>query len=132
MDGATPRVLIIEDNELVARSLALMLRKHAPMHAVSLGVLRETIADVPEGSVVLSDLGLEDGGGDEVLQVMETQRPDLLSRFFGMTGGGHMLNRYEATIERSGRPVVLKPIAPAELRSLVENALAGLPHTGAD
>lgn len=120
------RVLIIEDQPLVARSLMLMLRKHHPVVAPSLAVLQDVVASVAEGAVVLSDLGIEDGGADGIYDILTAQRPDLLPRLFWLTGGGHNLDRYRETIERSGRPVVLKPMAPAELRTLVENGLEAI------
>lgn len=119
-----PHVLIIEDNALVARSLRLVLRAHSPILVDSLATLRGTLPTVPEGLVVLSDLGLGDGGADEVLALLSAERPDLLERLFWMSGGGIMLDRYQDTIDKSGRPLVLKPVAPLQLRGLVEGALA--------
>jgi DNA-binding NtrC family response regulator len=124
MGETRPRVLIIEDNALVARSLKLMLRAHAPIMVDSLSTLRRVLPTVPAGVAVLSDLGLGDGGADEVLELFTAQRPELLRRFFWMSGGGVMLDRYQDTIDKSDRPLVLKPFSPLDLRALVEGALA--------
>jgi len=122
-DGAA-RVLIIEDKELVARSFAMMLRKHGTAVAPSIEALPAVLPTVAPCSVVLSDLGLGDGGASEVLELLETERPDLLPRLFWLTGGGPNVDRYADTIERSGRPVVMKPVGPVELREMVAGALA--------
>lgn len=120
--GAT--VLIIEDDALVARSFTLMLRKHRPVVVPSLVALGGVLPTIAEGAVVLSDLGVEDGGADDILTMLEAERPDLVRRLFWLTGGGHKLDLYRDTIERSERPVVLKPIGPLDLRALVEGDLA--------
>ena len=122
-NGAEHRVLIIEDKELVARSFSMMLRKHGAVVAPSIAALPDAASTVAVGAVVLSDLGLGDGGADEVLSFLERERPDLVSRLFWLTGGGPNVDRYAGTIERSGRPVVMKPIGPAELREMVAGAL---------
>ena len=124
MSGAAPaRVLIIEDNAMVARGLALILRPFGPVVVPSLAELPAALERIPEGAVVLSDLVLEDGGGDQIHALLSEARPDLLTRLFWLTGGGSSLDRYATTVADSGRPVVYKPIAPLELRALVKGAL---------
>jgi hypothetical protein len=91
--------------------------------APSLVALEEVVDSVAHGAVVLSDLGIEDGGADGIYEILTARRPDLLPRLFWLTGGGHNLDRYRETIDQSGRPVVLKPVTPSELRTLVAEGL---------
>ena len=69
--GAEHRVLIIEDKELVARSFSMMLRKHGTVVAPSIAALPDAVSTVAVGAVVLSDLGLGDGGADEVFSFLQ-------------------------------------------------------------
>lgn len=125
MDASpAPRVLILEDDRLVARSFSLMLRKHRPTVVPSLAALREVLPTIAQDAVVLSDLGLDDCGAGDILSLLESDRPDLLARLFWLTGGGHKLDQYRGVIDRSTRPVVLKPLAPLDLLALVDGALA--------
>jgi hypothetical protein len=118
--AAAHRLFILEDQELVAKSFCLVLRKHAPGVAASVAQLAERLDDIRRNGVVIADVG---EGADRIWALLTERRPDLAARLIWKTGAGSSLQRYGDIVQATGRPVFEVPIPPLELRALVQSAL---------
>ena len=117
------RVLLVEDEPLVARSLMLVLRSFHPVHAADVSAIPAALAGVGPVACVLSDLGVPGGGGPAAWDVLERVRPDLLPHFRVLTGGGSSLAHFAAFLDAKKPIVWTKPIDPLTLRLLVQEIL---------
>ncbi|MBM4279525.1 MAG: response regulator [Deltaproteobacteria bacterium] len=119
-DIASVRVLIVDDDPLVARVLRLMLG--AADVTVASGVAEALEAARRfDFDCVLCDLIMPDGGGEAVVRGLQRQDPRLVERVVFMTAGisSHDLKSF---VDRAGRPVLEKPVAPATLCAVVAAA----------
>jgi CheY-like chemotaxis protein len=123
---AGARVLIVDDDPLVARVLRLML---GPADVTVAGGVAEALeaARRIDFECVLCDLIMPDGGGEAVVRGLQRHDPRLVDRVVFMTAGisSHELKSF---VDRAGRPVLEKPVAAATLRAVVaEYRRAGAP-----
>lgn len=124
--GGNVRVLLVEDHLDTARLLLRCLRQwgyHAT-HATSLADARRC-ADTSPFSFVISDLGLPDGSGHELMR--------LLHRQHGLSGiaisGFGMDEDVRRSREYGFAEHLVKPISPPQLRAAIGRLLAGCSDT---
>ncbi len=116
-----PRILVIDDNEILARSFARMLRNYDtvidndPCHAVG------RIRAGERFDVILCDLRMPFMSGVEVLSAIRAHYAGRL----GMPRIVMMSGSDELTEGALGAPVLMKPCAAADVRAMV----AGLVET---
>jgi PAS domain S-box-containing protein len=113
------RLLIVDDDELVARSLARALRRDHEVVVSSSGAEAMTrLASDDNFNLVLSDIMMSDMGGIELFDRIERDYPDLSGHVMLMTGG---LLTDEAKAFQRMHPdrVLTKPIEGGALESLV-------------
>ena len=110
---AALRVLVIDDEPLVARSVVRMLRGHEVDVAHSCEEALRLLARAPY-SVILCDLMMPVCDGSEFYTKLSERHPELASRVLFMSGGA-----FKAHLERFIRdlpnPLLEKPIDPEEL-----------------
>lgn len=116
-------VLIVEDDGIVARHIAHVLRQvgHTPIVAYdALSGLRKA-ANHPD--IVLLDLGLPDLTGKELLQRLKSRSETADIPVLVITGRREAAARIRARMKSSVRDVLFKPFSAAELCLAVNGAL---------
>ncbi len=118
------RVLVVDDEPLVARSLARLLAAH---DVTVLTSAVEALARATSGErwdVVLCDLMMPEMDGMELEQRLSVEAPDLVPRIVYLTGGA--FTERTRQFLGSGRPHLDKPISPAVLRAKVAERAAAV------
>jgi signal transduction histidine kinase/ActR/RegA family two-component response regulator len=122
---ASRRILIVDDDLLVARTLARQLSGHAVEVA---GNGREALALLEKHGrafdLVLCDLMMPDLTGMDVFEEVERRWPDLADRFVFISGGG-VNERSRQFIERQAARLVTKPIDSHQLSKLLAEGTVG-------
>ena len=116
-----PRLLIVEDEEVLARNLAKAFggRGIDVKHASTVATAIKAAADEPP-DVVLLDLRLPDGSGLDVLDALAGGDASVIM----MTAYGSVADAV-AAMQRGARDYVQKPLDLNEIRLKVERALGG-------
>jgi two-component system NtrC family sensor kinase len=121
------RVLVVDDEEPVARLLARLLRQigHDPLIVDSGAAAIERIRREPF-DLVLSDVKMPGMSGFELHQTIKQYNPELAARVVFVTGD--MLSAAtQARIAQTGNPYIAKPFAIDRLEALVRSLLAQRP-----
>jgi len=124
-DGAAGiTALVVEDEDDVAEIIAEMLSMFGIMPTVTSSV--DTALALLEANthfdIVLSDIRMPDRGGREFFEEIKQRWPALVSRVAFITGDVMSFDA-GAIVANSGRPLLEKPIAPSDLRALVDRLL---------
>lgn len=116
------RVLIVDDEPLVARTLARLLARH-DVSVAGDGATALSLCRGQEFGLVLLDLNMSPMSGVEVFQALTGELPDLARRVVFMTGGTLSDDQAEllCTVEN---PHVGKPFDIPALCQLVRERLA--------
>jgi signal transduction histidine kinase/FixJ family two-component response regulator len=114
------RVLVIDDDPVIARSLRRGLKPHDVRTASSASEAEIALLEpeyVPD--LVVCDVYLPGANGNVLHERILQKRPEIAERFVFVTGGG--LGRAEADyLKGSGRPALVKPIDVKSLLALLE------------
>ena len=115
-------VLVIDDEELVARTVARMLSAHRTEIAYS---GRDALARAPLArfDAIVCDLMMPDLTGMELFAQVTARDPALASRFVFLTGGV-FTDDARAFLDAPGRRWLSKPVSRRELQQAVD-AIAG-------
>ena len=114
-----PRILIIDDEVMITRTLQRSLAREFDVVAVNDGPAGLAIIDTPTSvDLVMCDLMMPGMTGQEVYAEAVKVRPHLRRRFVIMTGGAFTARGQEflATVEA---PIVKKPFDVSEVRELL-------------
>jgi PAS domain S-box-containing protein len=111
---ATLRILVIDDERNVAKSLRRVLNDHRVDLAFGGNEGLELLAN-NEYDVVLCDLMMPDVSGMALLERVQTRDPETARRFVFMTGGAFTEQAREFVV-RQGLTVLAKPIVTPDLR----------------
>ncbi len=125
-------ILIVEDDGLVARDMARLLRGagHTPILASDARSALVEAADRPD--LVLLDLGLPDVPGEDLLRYLK-DRPDTAGiPVVVVTGKTEAAAKLKATAKEIVTDTLLKPISGTQLCQAVDAALAGQQESIAD
>jgi two-component system, NtrC family, sensor kinase len=124
------RILIVDDDERVARSLQRVLTAHE-ITAVSSGAeALEVLAERTDFDLILCDLMMPGMTGMELYEVLAARHPDLLGHVVFSTGGAFTEGAREFC-ERHAARVLDKPVSVDALnRVLLDAAGTRLPATG--
>jgi HAMP domain-containing protein/signal transduction histidine kinase/CheY-like chemotaxis protein len=124
----TMRILLVEDHEDTKRSLTNLLRRRG-YHVQSAGDLQSALdlSAKEEFDVLISDLGLPDGSGIELMRALNSQRP-----VFGiaLTGFG-MEDDIRKSYEAGFKHHLVKPIDLNKLDAFIQESAAALPRVNA-
>ena len=130
------RVLLVDDQLLVLRATASMLRE---LDVVTVGSAAEALARLAEGShfdVIVSDVTMPGMSGPELYARVRERYPELSERFLLLSGDGYGASLLCSAIAHrqgiSGMPRILdKPIPRDELvRAIDELGQRHLPRSG--
>jgi PAS domain S-box-containing protein len=118
------RVLVIDDEPLVARSLARLLAAHDVTVLTSAVEVLTRASAGERWDVVLCDLMMPEMDGMELEQRLSVEAPDLVPRIVYLTGGA-FTDRARQFLG-AGRPHLEKPISPTVLRAKVAERIAAV------
>jgi len=116
------RVLVIDDDVMLCRSVSRMLRPFAVMQAGGGAEALEILNGGEPFDVVLCDVMMPGMSGPELYHALADVRPELQARVLFMTGG--MLDRVRPMMSGVSQPLIEKPFSRSEIKLAVER-LAG-------
>jgi len=119
------RVLIVDDEPLILRSVARLLRDQHDIETAANG--KEGLQKIQTNGpfdLVVCDLMMPEMTGMDLHQAVEQNDPDTAARFIFLTGGAYTeeAKSFLAGVEN---PKLDKPVQPNLLRSVVSGALRG-------
>ncbi|GGH26860.1 response regulator [Alsobacter metallidurans] len=121
MDGASFKVLLVEDEPLIALTLVDMLEElgHRPLEALNGGQALALFGEHSDIDLLITDLGLPDIAGDRLAELLRAKTP-LLPVIFatGHTGQGPQPITPKPPTAHLG-----KPFQVAELESTIERLM---------
>ncbi len=117
------KVLIIDDDALILRSLSRVLRKHNVSTATNGAQALKLLQNDPHFDTIICDVMMPHMNGIEVLSAIQDQHPQLAPRFIFLTGGTFTLEQ-ETTLKNLPNLVLKKPITPKELSSSLRSLVA--------
>ncbi|RMG06471.1 MAG: response regulator, partial [Planctomycetota bacterium] len=117
------RVLVVDDERAVARSLSLVLEPHAVAVAHSLAEAVSRAREDPFDALVC-DLLMPDANGVEVYEAVVAAQPELKDRVVFMTGAVTP----DALELPAGRPLLQKPFDIGLLRTLLAELTGDRPQ----
>ena len=113
------RVLVIDDEPLIGRSVLLLLAPDYEVVCATTGAAGlDEVAANPNWSLLLLDLMMPGMGGVEVYEELERQHRDLLPRVVIVTGGIYTQQAHEF-LERTGCATLTKPFDASDLLPLI-------------
>jgi signal transduction histidine kinase/response regulator RpfG family c-di-GMP phosphodiesterase len=118
-DRQSLRILLVEDHEDTNRSLTKLLRRRG--YEVEAAMSVRSALDLAAGGhfdVLVSDIGLPDGSGIDLMQALDTGRPSL---GIALTGFG-MEEDVQRTQEVGFQHHLVKPVDLNKLDALIQNA----------
>lgn len=118
--GPHGRVLIVDDEPLVASALRRALKEHDVTSVSSGQDAIDVLASGENFDVILCDLMMPDVSGLDVFQAVKLVRPDMKDRFIFMTGGA-FTPETRAFLEHVENERIEKPFDVHALRALVRS-----------
>lgn len=123
MPSRRARMLVVDDEELILRSLQRILGRTYDVHCVSSAA--EALAKLNAGErfdVVFSDLAMPGMDGPQLHAAIRAEHPELARSVVFMTGGATS-DEHAHFLERSGAKRLEKPFQLETLRALVDELL---------
>ena len=118
------RLLVVDDDVLVARTLVRLLSEHRVEVATSgRDAMAKLASEGNEFDLVLCDLMMPDVTGMDLYEEVEKQQPGLAARFVFISGGG-VTERSRRFLETHADRVLPKPIDSAQLTRLLAKRTA--------
>jgi CheY-like chemotaxis protein len=109
------RVLVVDDDELLARTVRRALRPHDVRSAATASEAEITLLDPGyQPDLVLCDLSLPGMTGDMLHARISAKRPDIAQKFVFITAGAST-QREADYLSASGCPTLLKPLDMREI-----------------
>jgi HAMP domain-containing protein/signal transduction histidine kinase/CheY-like chemotaxis protein len=123
----TMRILLVEDHEDTNRSLTNLLRRRG-YHVQSAGNLQSALdlSAREEFDVLISDLGLPDGSGIDLMQTLRSKRPLLAVALTGFGMEDDIRKSHDAGFKHH----LVKPIDLNKLDSLIQEGAVALSREG--
>ncbi len=110
------RVLLVEDNEDSAAALAELLRVHGYDVLVA-GSMRDALQIADGADILISDIGLPDGSGLDLLRAIVARRPMPAIALSGYGTAEDLRQSAEAGFERH----IVKPVEPRRLLEALQS-----------
>lgn len=124
--GASARVVVVDDEPLVGRSIRRALRGHEVEVFTSGADAIERLRSAGPVDVVFCDLLMPDVSGMEVYAEVAAARPELAAAFVFMTGGA-FTSKARAFLEETPVLCLEKPFELREVRQLVAERATPVP-----
>lgn len=124
-DLARYRVLIVEDHQVVAEGLALLLGEHPDMHVVGWAATvaaTERLAAAEPVDVAIADYWLPDGTGAEAVSALRAHRPDAAVVFLSADDSDEVML---AALEAGASGYLVKTAGGADVAAAVRRAAEG-------
>ena len=118
------RILIVDDEELVLRSIKRVLRHHDVVCTVSAAEALDLIDAGERFDLVLSDLVMQQMSGIDFYEALLRRHPDMARRVVFLSGGA-ISSRIEDFLRAVPNVRLDKPIEVQELLETVQRLLAG-------
>lgn len=118
MARARRRVLVVDDEPVVGKSLRRLLPEHDLALVTSAAEALSALEADPDYDVVLCDLMMPETSGVELFRVLEARFPALARRVVFITGGA-FTPEASAFLRTAGTPVLEKPFDLGKLRAVV-------------
>lgn len=120
-EGQHLRILIVDDEEMLASALARSL-KHHDVQTANRGAAAVELAKETRFDLVLCDLIMPEMSGKEVFEALQALDPTIRKRFVFMTGAT-VTSEARAFAEQIDAPVLHKPFSRAELLTVLDRFL---------
>ena len=119
------RVLVIDDDAMLRRSLARVLKRTHEIVEAESGEsgLKKVLAE--DFDIILSDVVMPGLNGERLYRLVQQEKPEAARRFVFMTGGG-LTHASRDFLHAVNAPIVTKPIRAEELLELFDTVRAGL------
>lgn len=117
------RVVIIDDEPMLGRSLRRVLKKHDVTVFESGRDALTHLAEADAPDLILCDLMMPEMNGIQFFEALRAEQPTLVDRVTFMTGGAFTPKTADF-VRQSGRPVLAKPFDMSEIRRLVRATVA--------
>ncbi len=122
IERASARILVIDDEPLIANALKRALNKHTVVIELSGRSAIDRLGTGESFDLVFSDLFMPDMTGIDVYRWAETNRPELLSTFVFMTGGLFSV-RMDEFLADVPNDRIEKPFELEKIRAYVQRRL---------
>ena len=117
-----PRLLLVDDEPMLQFTLRLMLEEFFEVEVADSGHQAQTVIDAqPHFDVVLTDLQMPGGSGQDLYQWAAKAHPELLGGFVFMTGGA-CSDAARAFLDRADVTSVEKPFEFDALMAVITEA----------
>ncbi len=119
------RVLVVDDEPLILRSVSRLLRDEHDVETASNG--KEALLKLAEDGpfdLIVCDLMMPEMNGMDLHQEVARNNPDIAKRFVFLTGGAYT-HSAKVFLSRIANPKLDKPVQPNLLRSVVSSVLRG-------
>lgn len=114
------RVVIVEDEDVVLKTLIRLLRRTYEVQGVSSWEEAKTLLAEEPPAAVLCDLHLQDAGPQGIVDGLSSMQVDQRTVFMS---GGAMGDDDENSFDELPGPLLRKPFAPGELRALLARVI---------
>jgi len=119
------RLLVVDDDVLVARTLARQLSGHHVEVVLNGAAALDRLSRAGDSfDLVLCDVMMPDMTGMDVYEAVQEKHPELAERFVFVSGGG-VTERSRRFLERHSQRVLPKPIDSRQLCELLERSAPG-------
>ncbi|MEZ4287976.1 MAG: response regulator [Polyangiales bacterium] len=121
-DGPRGRLMVIDDETLVGRSIRRALRTHEVAVFTSANEAVNKLLVDANYDVIFCDIMMPELNGMDVYEIIKDKRPELIDRFVFMTGGAFTASARKFLAD-SKVTCIEKPFEVAQLRELVRGRL---------
>jgi len=119
------RILVVDDDPVVARAMRRMLREHDVSIALDARHALNAFEQSESFDVVVCDLMMPDMSGADLYVEACDRWPELKNRFLFMTGGA-VTPKAQALLQRNDTRCLVKPIQTEDLHAMVDSVVASV------
>ena len=123
LGGSLKRILIVEDEPAICELCRRVLTGEGfEVDIAANGKVAQDMIEEKQYDLFLMDIKLPAMNGKELYQWLQEKHPQLASRVIFATGSV-MGGDTQSFLEQAGRPFLLKPFTPDELKAMVKETL---------
>ena len=119
--ASASQILVVDDDELVAKMVGIMLRDVGEVTVAESGEAAEPMLGLREWDAIMIDIELPGIGGLELLEVVRRVRPEVGAVILS----SHRESAYAEVASRAGADdYLIKPVPPPDLQEKVRGLIA--------